>query len=570
MAGLGAIGVCINAILFLSPLLQMINSPRVSGESGYYDLLKTQPIFKFIDKIQLATVILRSFSNDLLGAGIKYKGWYNYLEAPIFYVGLPSLLLVPQLFSFLNKERKKIFYAYILFWTVFLLFPYFRYMYYTFTGDYYKGGFSFFIPANIMFMSFYALNYIDSDHKINTKKLWITFIVLVILLFYPYFPMNLNVIDKKLRYLTFSLLLFYTIAIYLLSNKKYKLPAQLAMIALLCIELAAFSSVTVNDRTPLSDTEYHQKTGFNDYTTDAVNYIKTNDKSFYRTNKDYFSGTAIHGSLNDALIQGYYGTPSYQSFNQLNYIKFLSETNAINGKVETETRWSKGLISRPLLQTLVSTKYTLSKRKENYLTGYGYNFVNSFGDVNLYKNGFFLPLGFTYEKYISESDFKRLSNFQKDIALFQAFVVNDELLQANASISNNFKPFNLPDTVNAFSFEIYNTYTKKLKEDTLTIQSHSQNQITGNITIKTPKMLFFSIPYDEGWHATVNGKEQKFEQINIGFMGLFLDKGQYNIELNYELPYMGISLFISIMGIVCYIAVMVYQLKFKKSNLQPL
>jgi uncharacterized membrane protein YfhO len=566
MAGLGLLGICINAILFISPLLQMINSPRVSGDTGYFDILKSQPIFGLVDKYQFSAIMLRAFSSDLLGAGVNYKGWYNYLEAPIFYASLPALLLFPQIFIFLSKKRKIALYAYCGLWLFLLLFPYFRHMYYAFAGDYYKGGFSFFIPASILFMSLSALNFIDSQNKINGKILWITFIVLSILLFYPYYPSNSNVVYKKVKYMTFFFLLLYTSLFSFFINKKYKSFLQIALIALLCIEAGIFSYISVNERTPLSDKEYNQKTGFNDYTVDALNSIKTNDRSFYRVNKDYFSGTAIHGSLNDAMIQDYYGTPSYQSFNQLNYIKFLSETNAINGKEETETRWSKGLVNRPLLQTLVSTKYSLSKRNENYLAGFGYDIINSFGNVKVYKNKYYLPLGFTYETYIAESDFKKLSNFQKDITLFQAFVASDDYLKTSTSALNNFKLFNLADTVNSFSFEKYGSYINKLKEDTLHIESHLQNSIKGTINIEKPKILFFSIPYDEGWHATVNGKEQKLERINIGFMGLFLNKGQYTIELKYELPYMETSSIISLTGILFYIVMVIYRIRFRKNH----
>ena len=122
------------------------------------------------------------------------------------------------------------------------------------------------------------------------------------------------------------------------------------------IELTSFSNITVNKRDVITKYVLKDKVGYNDYTVEAVNYIKQNDKEFYRLNKDYSSGLAIHSSINDAKVQGFYGTPSYFSFNQKNYIKFLGDLNVIDVKDENSTRWAKGLADRPILFSIASGK----------------------------------------------------------------------------------------------------------------------------------------------------------------------------------------------------------------------
>ena len=49
-------------------------------------------------------------------------------------------------------------------------------------------------------------------------------------------------------------------------------------------------------------------------------------------------------------------------------------------------------------------------------------------------------------------------------------------------------------------------------------------------------MVFFSIPYDFGWKATVNGVSKPVERVNYGFAGILLEPGSHKIELKYEPP----------------------------------
>jgi uncharacterized membrane protein YfhO len=567
MAGLGLLGIAMNAVFIVSPLFQMINSPRVSGEAGLFDALKQAPVFGFAKPIELMTSVMRSFSSDLMDTGSQFKGWRNYLEAPIFYVGIITLLLIPQVFQFLDKKRKLIFGIFGGIWFLTIIFPYLRHSLYLFSGDYYKSGLSFFVPVTMLFMGINALSYIDRLGKINIKVLLVTFIVLLILLFYPYLPSSGNYINTGLRKGVIFFLVIYSIFIWLLGFKKLKSFAQAMLVVSIVIELAYFGSISTNDRMVLSKDEAEQKAGFNDYTIDAVNYLKSTDKSFYRINKVYYSGAAIHGSLNDAMIQGYYSTPSYQSFNQLNYIRFLSETNTIHANVESETRWSIGLLNRPLLQTFASVKYTLAKKTDRSL--YGMNdSIASVGDVKIFKNKYYLPLGYALDTVIYQNNFKNISNLQKDKILFQAFVIDENQKEK----FRDFPLLNLSDTTNGLSFEEFGRYISALKKDTLAITTHSQNIIKGKITFQKKKLLFFSIPYDKGWHAKVDGKDAELMLVNIGFMGLVLDKGQHEIVIEFQPPYVKESIYVSATGLLIFVVLILVswrKKRFKSTSSSP-
>jgi hypothetical protein len=129
----------------------------------------------------------------------------------------------------------------------------------------------------------------------------------------------------------------------------------------LCLEVGWSSYITVNHRKAVTWQQFESNAGYNDDSLDAIHYIQSHDLGFYRINKVFSSTLAEHDSFNDAMVQGFYGTPSYSSFNKNEYIDFLTSMDVIDQRDERKTRWSIGLYQQPLLQAVASVKYNLVK-----------------------------------------------------------------------------------------------------------------------------------------------------------------------------------------------------------------
>ncbi|MFA6923450.1 MAG: YfhO family protein [Bacteroidales bacterium] len=552
ITGLGLLGILMSSFFFINELIQMMDSSRVSGDNSYFKLLISKSIFGFEDNKHNITAIMRLFSSDLLGTGSNFKGWYNYLEAPLFYCGLINLLLIPQLFIFIDK-RKKIIYSILLAGIIIpVIFPFFRYTYWLYTGDYYR-AYSLLVVAVLLFFSIKSLNYIIKNPKIDFKILVITLVVILIILCYPYeYLQNNKNLNENLRNTVVVFLMIYTISIFLLQFKKAKNIIQLLLLLFILTELSFFSSIIVKDRPVITGAENKEKTGYNDYTNDAVTYLNTVDKSFYRINKDYFSGPVIDYSYsaNEAKIQNFKSTPSYHSFNQTNYIKFLVEMNIVDGRDERLTRCHRGLTNNHILHGFASIKYSLSKTLKPFVLNYGYDSIASFGYVSIYKNKYFLPLGFCYNSYITDKNFKKLSVQQKGIVLYKAFVIKEK----DTINMNAFQKFNLKDTAKFYSWQDYGNDIANLKKDTLAISEYSQNNIKGKISLSKKQMLFFSIPFDKGWSVSIDGNTVKPVTTNIGFTGLIVDKGNHIVELSFTPLYFHLSRIISLIAIALFIS----------------
>jgi uncharacterized membrane protein YfhO len=426
-----------------------------------------------------------------------------------------------------------------------ILFPYFRYAFWAFSGDYFR-AFSLVIVIFMVMFSARAISYIEKNNKINKVVLAVTVLVLLFLLYTPANQFK-PAVNTSLRSIVTLLILTYAALLYGLSTTtSFKSISKTVLIVLCFFEVAYFSSITVNKRDVVTGSMLKDKVGYNDYSVESIAYLKNIDKGFFRTNKDYSSGLAIHSSINDAKVQNFYGTSSYYSFNQKNYIKFLGDLNVIDVKDENSTRWAKGLGDRPILFSLASGKYWLSKRTDRAVVNMGFDSIAKFGDVTVYKNKFALPFGFTYDKAIGEDEFKKLSPTQKDFCLLRACIIGNE----DKSTFTFLKPFNVADTVAPITFDNYMAYVNELKKDNFVISKFTDNNIVGSVNVNEAKTLFFSIPFDEGWHVKVNGADAKLYRINAGLTGLPITKGNNKVELTFEPRLKKLGLNITISGLI--------------------
>jgi len=563
LAGLALFGMLMGSIFFFPNILQYLESPRVGGDASYFNKLANVFIFQTADIELSLTTIFRFFSNDLQSTGSEFYGWYNYFEAPMYYCGLISLFLFPQVFSIITRNKKGLLIGLILFGIVPLVFPYFRHLIWLFTGDYFR-TYSFFLTIILIISSQTVLSHYLKGYYINWKILFFTFCFFMLVLFLPkyfYIRMEQDVLTNV------QLILLALFLIMLLFQFKSVINlTKLLLFSIVIYEVIALTSFSVEGRVPLSESDVTERNFYNDTTIDAVKYIHEIDSSFYRIERNYSSSPAQHESLNDAMAQGYFGTSSYDSFNQLNYVRFLEEVDIIQRGNEIETRWALGLFKRPLLQSLASVKYFLIKQETQYLENFGYYPIGKIDSLTILLNNNYLPLGFSYSHYLSYDQFKKTYPNMKDALLLKTAVIESvpDLTKYTDLNAIDESRFQLP-----FSYKLddYAMDVAKLRADTLIITNFTPNQIEGDIDLEKSKILFFSIPYDAGWTATVNGVNTELHRVNLGFMGLFLVPGQNKIILTFEPRLLKLGASLSVIFIILYLSLLF--LYFKRNRKLP-
>ena len=548
MFALTLLGILLSGPFFLQNLLLLLNSPRGAASGLLHNQFSAIPPFQVSDTHQLGTAILRFFSNDLLGSGSNFKGWDTIIGAPLFYCGLLCLLILPQIFTFLDKRSRIVFAVFLALGLLPVVFPFFRRAIWLFTGDYYR-GYSFFVAFLILYCAVHALEHIFQKRTINYKVLLFTAAALLtILLVHPF--IKKDIIDNLMLIFVVCMLCAYTIILALLPKVKNANIIWAILLIAVFFEVFISGDVTANRRDSFSmkwlTTE---KVMYRGYALDAIKYIQKNDKTFYRVDKNFDPPTARFTDLNSSQAQGYNSTASYNSFNELYYVKYLQLMGIADKNNEADSRWAIGLLDNPVLESENNVKYFLSVKNYHPAWPAMWDSLTTIGDVTVYKNNFVLPFGYTYDQYITEKNFEAVSPLQKKFITLHAFVIKDK----ETDKVRDLKEYKLADTTkDALDFGSFKDALKGEK-DSLSVTEFRDTKISGTINLKDNKLIYLSIPYDEGWHLYVDGKEQEKIIVNGGMTGALLNRGEHRIEMLYKLKYMGIGMLMTIMGVVIFI-----------------
>jgi uncharacterized membrane protein YfhO len=227
---------------------------------------------------------------------------------------------------------------------------------------------------------------------------------------------------------------------------------------------------------------------------------------------------------------------------------------------EVEARWVPGLAGRPLLEAQNQVKYILLKAPIPPQWKLMYDSLTMQGDVKILKHKYALPFGFTYNKVMKLSDFEKIHPSKREIVTFQTAVLDDTTF---FKLSRELKSYSLVDTniANNFTFDVLGKFVDTLSAEHLNLNYFSENLIKGRIKVSGNKILYLSIPYDTGWHIKLNGQKVTGFRVNGGMTGIYLPKGEYQIELEFHLPYASKGIVMSALGLLLIIGIAFFKEK---------
>ena len=247
------------------------------------------------------------------------------------------------------------------------------------------------------------------------------------------------------------------------------------------------------------------------------------------------------------------GIPSIHAFHSVvpssivDFYEFVGESRSVASRPSTENY---------ALRNLLSVKYVLNLINEDpFQDSVGktampnYKYYDTQSGYRIYENENYIPYGFSYDKYISVEDAETYSEKNRAQIMLKAIVLTDEQI---AKYGNVLEPL---DTTQRYVFDEQETADDSavLKETAATEFSHDKNGFKASVTHEKATLVFFSVPYDEGWSATVNGKKVDIEKANIGFMAVPVGEGTSEIVFTYKTPLLWEGMNISGVAAVIYI-----------------
>lgn len=183
------------------------------------------------------------------------------------------------------------------------------------------------------------------------------------------------------------------------------------------------------------------------------------------------------------------------------------------------------------LYNLISARYEY-KTSEDADRGIPYQIVEGKKKkYYIYEDTSVPPIGFTYDTYMTASEFAQTEEADRAIIMLKTLVVADEDEEAVSSILRHYDPEKDGEANREELNAISEAHLAECSADTV----RTTSSYASTIKADAEKYAFYSIPYDSGWRAFVNGTEEEILDIN-GFMAVRIRAGENRIEFRYTVP----------------------------------
>ncbi len=263
----------------------------------------------------------------------------------------------------------------------------------------------------------------------------------------------------------------------------------------------------------------------------------------------------------------YWQIPGIQAFHSIVPGALMDFYNCSGVKRDVGSRPDPQLYG---FRALLSVKYLFAEHRkamDDRPSMPYFEYLRTENGYDIYENQLYLPMGFTFERFISEEQYREIDEKYRHLALLKAMVLTEEQLDRYAYVtrrssdsSDKTKPQNeqYPQYHSSNSVFDYANYTKKdykadverLRENTCSRFEYVKGGFEADFTNRgKDNLLFFSVPYDKGWTAYVNGEKADIEVVDIGMMAVRV-KGHTDshIEFRYTTPMLREGIIISLIG----------------------
>lgn len=191
-------------------------------------------------------------------------------------------------------------------------------------------------------------------------------------------------------------------------------------------------------------------------------------------------------------------------------------------------------ITNYALRGLLSVEYliTTPEKRESFEdeADEGWTYLADVDGYTLYHNDNYVPMGFTYDYYVTEATYEASIKTLRSNLLLRALVLEDEDVEKYSSYLTE-----LPDAL--LDDLHYDSYT----QDCADRRAHSCSVFQMNnagfhaeITLEKPNLVFFSVPYDDGFTAYVNGEKTDILRVDEGLMAVLCPAGASSIDFVYQ------------------------------------
>ena len=268
---------------------------------------------------------------------------------------------------------------------------------------------------------------------------------------------------------------------------------------------------------------------------------------------DFCRGEVDSTSTNYDMVWGVPSIHCFLSTVPSQIFNFLEGTGDIKRTVETNIP-----VERAGLRAIVSAKYYFENaeisKNRTYYNGEGtdgYQYLDSQNGFDIFENLNFIPMGFTYDYYITESEWTDIEPKERDYDLARLLILPDDVaMEIEKSVA--MKELTAEDlweeelSYLKFTEECQNrakTSCQSFETDTLGFTARTA-------MIKDDTLVFFSVPNRKGFTCRVDGKKTPIYTADYGLMAIPVKRGEHVIRVDYKPEGLLVGTILSVCGIV--------------------
>ena len=223
-------------------------------------------------------------------------------------------------------------------------------------------------------------------------------------------------------------------------------------------------------------------------------------------------------------------------------------------------------ITNYALRGLLSVEYliTTPEKRESFEdeADEGWTYLADVDGYTLYHNDNYVPMGFTYDYYVTEATYEASVKTLRSNLLLRALVLEDEDVEKYSSYLTE-----LPDAL--LDDLHYDSYT----QDCADRRAHSCSVFQMNnagfhaeITLDKANLVFFSVPYDDGFTAYVNGEKTGILRVDEGLMAVLCPAGASSIDFVYQAAGLSASRVVTAVAIPVWVVYVAYFVRRKRRS----
>lgn len=239
----------------------------------------------------------------------------------------------------------------------------------------------------------------------------------------------------------------------------------------------------------------------------------------------------------------YWRLPNIQAFHSIIPVSLMEFYPSVGVKRDVSSKPQPELFE---LRSLLSVRWLFvpeSAAEDKQPSTSYFRFVGSQLDYNVYENENYLPMGIPYDAYITQAQFENTSKELRARLLMKGVLVEGDDVKNVRKFLDPISQEDLQDfTEERFLYDVGNRRSS-IQSNTFNRDNHG---FTSEITLDKEQIVFYSVPYDKGWTANVNGEPTKALKVQNGFLGVPVKAGSNVIRFDYETPGLRVGILLSI------------------------